>query len=54
MGLLKGYIASSVLKGLASYFLGLSFPPSVPSLDKYLARDGDWDLRPFFQTSSSS
>ena len=50
----RGYIAGSVLKSLASYYLGFSFLPSVPSLDESLARDVDWGLPLLSQISSFS
>ena len=50
----KGYVIDSVLKSLASYYLGLSFLLSVPSLDESLARNDDWGLLLLSQISSSS
>ena len=38
----------------ASYCLGLSFPPSIPSLDEGPARNDGWGFLPFFQISSFS
>ena len=47
-----GYIVDSALKSQASYYLDLSFLPSVPSLDEDLAQNDDWGLLLFSQISS--
>ena len=53
-GTFNGVSIDSVLKGQTSYYLGLSFPPSVPSLDEGPALIDDWGFLLFFQISSSS